>query len=80
MIKPDSVMLEQQTAVASQCVSILDEQARNLLHACYAERKSFEDIATKFEFSNAVIAQHEVNKAMNMLEGIVKLRLNISLN
>ena len=79
-LKPDSVFSDQQTAVVAQCVSILDEGARTLVHAYYAERLSFESIAEKFNFSNAVIAQHEVNKAMNVLEGIVKLRLNISLN
>jgi len=69
-----------QKEVVSQCVSILDEQARNIVHARYAGHLSFEQIASRFNYSDAVIAQHEVNKAMNQLEGIVKLRLNISLN
>ncbi len=76
-LKPDPVFSDQQKSVVAQCVSILDEQSRNLVHAHYAERLSFEAIASKFEYSNSVIAQHEVNKAMNLLEGIVKLRLNI---
>jgi len=70
----------QQRDVVAQCVSILDENARNLVYACFADHLSYEGIAARFNYSNAVIAQHEVNKAMNQLEGIVKLRLNISNN
>jgi len=53
---------------------------RNLITARYAERLSFEKIAQRFDYSNPVIAQHELKKAMSQLEGIVKLRLNITLN
>ena len=74
------VFSEQQRSVVAQCVSILDETDRNLVHAYYAEQLSYEKIAGRFNYSNAVIAQHEVYKAMNQLEGIVKLRLHISLN
>ena len=71
---------DQQKLIVAQCVSILDEQSKKLVHAYYAERLSFETIATKFNFSNPVIAQYEVNKAINQLEGIVTLRLMSSLN
>ncbi len=79
-LRSEAVFPDQQKAVVAQCVSILDEGGRNLVHAYYAEQLSFEKIAERFNYSNAVIAQHEVYKAMNQLEGIVKLRLNITLN
>jgi DNA-directed RNA polymerase specialized sigma24 family protein len=79
-MKQDTLFSEQQRLVVAQCVSILDETERNLIQAYYAEQLSFEKIADRFSYSNAVIAQHEVYKAMTQLEGIVKLRLNISLN
>ena len=79
-LKTVDLFSENQKSVVAKCVSILDESAKNLLHARYAERLSFENIATRFNFSNPVIAQHEVDKAMNQLEGIVKLRINISVN
>ncbi len=79
-LKSADVFFDQQKEVVGQCVSILDEHARNLVQAHYAEHLSFEKIAVRFNYSNAVIAQHEVNKAMSQLEGIVKLRLNIALN
>jgi DNA-directed RNA polymerase specialized sigma24 family protein len=79
-LKSGDIFSGQQRDVVAQCVSILDENARNLVYAHYAEHLSFEKIAERFSYSNAVIAQHEVNKAMSQLEGIVKLRLNISRN
>ncbi len=79
-LKMEPLVSEHQRYVVAQCVSILDENERNLVHAYYAEQLSFEKIADRFKYSNAVIAQHEVYKAMNQLEGIVKLRLNISRN
>jgi hypothetical protein len=79
-VKPDDLFSGKQNEVAAKCVSILDENSRNLLHAHYAEHMSFEKIAVRFNYSNSVIAQHEVVKAMTQLEGIVKIRLNITLN
>ncbi len=73
-------LANQPAEVASQCVSIMDEQAQKLLYARVSEKLSYEKIAEKFQFSNAVIAQYEVNKAFNQVEGIVKLRMNISQN
>ncbi len=66
--------------VAARCVSILDEEAQKLLFARVADKLSYERIKEEFQFSNAVIAQYEVTKAMVQLEGIVKLRLNKSTN
>ena len=66
--------------VAARCVSILDEEAQKLLFARVADKLSYERIREEFQFSNAVIAQYEVTKAMDQLEGIVKLRMNISSN
>ncbi len=79
-LKSAIVFSDQQKSVVAQCVSILDENAKDLVYARYGDHLSFEKIAERFNYSNAVIAQHEVGKAMNQLEGIVKLRLNISLN
>ena len=79
-LKSTDLFSTQQKEVVAQCVSILDENAKNLVQAHYAEQLSFEKIAVRFNYSNAVIAQHEVNRAMSQLEGIVKLRLNISMN
>jgi len=79
-LKSVTLFSDEQKSVVAQCVSILDENARDLIHAHYAEQLSFEKIAERFSYSNAVIAQHEVYKAMQQLEGIVKVRLNISLN
>lgn len=67
---------DQSIAITSQCVSIMDEQSQQLLFSRIAGKMSYERIKEKFQFSNAVIAQYEVNKAFNQLEGIVKLRLN----
>jgi len=71
---------QQSTDVAAQCVSILDEQAQALLFARVSEQLSYEQIKERFQFSNAVIAEYEVHKALNQLAGIVKLRMNISQN
>jgi len=68
----------QPEAVSAKCVQIMDEETQQLLYSRVAENLSYERIAEKFQFSNAVIAQYEVNKALNQLEGIVKLRMNIS--
>jgi hypothetical protein len=64
--------------IASQCVSILDEQSQQLLFSRVSGKMSYERIQEKFQFNNAVIAQYEVNKAFSQLEGILKLRLNFS--
>lgn len=69
---------DQQRDVVSQCVSILDDQAEDLLIARYAEKLSYEEIASRFELTNPVVAQEHVSKAMELLEGIVKARLNLS--
>jgi hypothetical protein len=64
--------------IVSQCVTIMDEQSQQLLFSRVSGKMSYERIKDKFQFSNAVIAQYEVNKAFGQLEGIVKLRLNFS--
>ena len=74
------VMEEMNADVASQCVTVLDEQSQKLLYLRYAERKPFEEIAAIFNYSNPVIAQFEVEKAYRQLEGIVKVRFNMSQN
>lgn len=62
--------------VAASCVSILDGVPRALLFARYADQNNFEQIAALFEFSNPVIAQYEVGKAMKQLENIVRARFD----
>ena len=79
-MKVEADWMHSQVEVVAQCVSILDEQSIKLVQAYYAERLSFETMAVRFNYSNPVIAQHEVNKAIAQLEGIVRLRLNMSEN
>ena len=69
-----------QKEAVSLCVQIQDEDEKKLLFCRYAEKLNFEQIAVRFEFSNPVIAQFEVNKALNRLEGMVRIRLNIDQN
>ena len=71
---------DHQKEIVSDCVSIMDTDSRRLLAARYAEKLSYEQIAARYEYSNPVIAQFEVNKAMTQLEGIARARLNISSN
>ncbi|HNP49288.1 MAG TPA: hypothetical protein PKK99_03550 [Bacteroidia bacterium] len=77
---PGPVYSDQQRNIAAECFGIMDEDHRKLLAARFAEKLSYEQIAVRFDFSNPVIAQFEVNKALNQLEGITRARLNISAN
>jgi hypothetical protein len=74
------VYSDKQKDAVSLCVEIQDDNSRKLLYSRYAEKLSFEQIAVRFDYSNPVIAQFEVNKALNRLEGMVRLRLNIDQN
>lgn len=67
------------TIVAS-CFGILDENFRNLLSARYVSKMSYEEIAARFEFGNPVIAQFEVEKALNQFRTIAIARLNPTVN
>lgn len=64
--------------IATTCFSILGQEAQKLLIARYSDNLSFEQIAVRFDFSNPVIAQFEVNKAYTQLSHIVQIRLNPS--
>lgn len=77
-VSVEDKMEESEHSAVGQCLNILDEQARQLLVARYYYRQNFEQIAAGFEFSNPVIAQFEITKAMNRLEGMVSYRLNTS--
>jgi len=68
---------DQDVEIVSACFGILDESSRKILSSRYADRISFEEIATRCGFSNAVIAEHEVNKAMSQFEKIAAARLNM---
>lgn len=61
--------------IASRCMSILDERSKSLLFARYAERLSYEQIAVRYQYSNPVIAQTEVEKAASLMERILSARL-----
>ncbi len=71
---------DQERLIATACFSILDEQAQKILAARYSEQLSFEQIAGRFEFSNPVIAQVEVNKAYLQLKHILEARINPVVN
>jgi hypothetical protein len=75
-----SDLTHEENRIASDCVSILDERSRKLIYARVVEKLSYEKISQRFQYGNAVIAQQEFNRIYNQLEGIVKLRMNISLN
>jgi len=77
---PEEIPEDTNAAVAAQCVAVLDAPSQQLLFLRYAERKSFEEIAAILNYSNPVIAQFEVDKAYRQLEGIVKVRFNMSAN
>jgi len=62
--------------VTASCFTILDEQSKKLLSARYTEKLSFEEIAVRFDFSNPVIAEFEVHKALNQFRQIAQARLN----
>ena len=63
--------------VAATCFTILDEQNKKLLSSRYTEKLTFEEIAVRFEFSNPVIAEFEIHKALNQFRQISQARLNI---
>ena len=71
---------DQQKDAVSMCVKIQDEDTRKLLFSRYAEKLSYEQIAVRFEYSNPVIAQFEINKAMNRLEDMSRIHLNLDQN
>jgi len=75
-----SDLVDDENKIASDCVSILDDHSRKVVYARVVERLSYEKIAQRFQYGSAVLAQQEFNRIYNQLEGIVKLRMNISLN
>ena len=74
-VAPDQV--NEAGHIVSQCVAIMEDDAQQLLFARVTEKLNYEQMKDRFQFSNAVIAQYEFDKAFNQLEGIVRLRLNI---
>lgn len=62
--------------VVASCFTILDEQSKKLLSARYTEKLTFEEIAVRFDFSNPVIAEFEIHKALNQFRQISQARLN----
>lgn len=64
--------------IIGACYSILDESSRKILAARYVEKLSFEQIAEKYDYSNPVIAEFELNKAFSQFEKIAMARMNIN--
>jgi DNA-directed RNA polymerase specialized sigma24 family protein len=60
---------------AVRCFSALDESHQRLLEAHYVEGANFEEVARRFGFGNASIAEFEIDRAMNLLEGLVKVSI-----
>lgn len=77
---PVEPLFSEPVEIVAQCISILPDVSRQLLFARVAEKRSFEQIAEVFNFSNAVIAEYEIDKALTLLEGIVRLRFAIPNN
>ncbi|MBP6334577.1 MAG: hypothetical protein KA444_03820 [Bacteroidia bacterium] len=75
-----TVYSDSQKEAVAKCVEIQDDDDRKILFSRYAEKLSFEQIAVRFNYSNPVIAEFEVNKAINRLDAIVRIRLNIEQN
>jgi hypothetical protein len=61
--------------IVSSCFSILDDSHRIILAARLVEKLTFEQIASRFNLSNPVIAQFEFNRAFSQLEKITRARL-----
>lgn len=61
--------------LVASCLTIMDEQNKKILQLHYGVGMNFEQIAQQMEFSNAVIAQHQTDKAFQQLENIAKARL-----
>ncbi len=70
---------ESEKEAVAACYSILDDNTRKLLSRRYCEKLSFEEIAAMFDYSNPVIAQFEVNKALLQLQKVSMARLNVSI-
>ena len=72
--------VDKDVKVSAHCFSVLDDAARKIIAARFVEKLSFEQIASRFNFSNPVIAQFEFNKAYRQFETIVRARFNKSLS
>lgn len=70
------ILPDNQQAIVSGCFSILDDSSRDLLSARFADRMGFQQLAVRFGFGNAAIAEAEINKAMDRLERMVNTRLS----
>ncbi|MFM7216497.1 MAG: hypothetical protein ACKO1U_00610 [Bacteroidota bacterium] len=74
-IAPDGI-----SVTAARCFSALDEQAQQLLEAYYVQGFKFEEIADRFGFGNAAIAEFEIDRAMELLENLVNVSVGKSLS
>jgi hypothetical protein len=64
--------------IVSSCFDILDESSKKLLAARYVENLNFEQIASRFNFSNPVIAQFEFERSFSQYENISRARMNVN--
>jgi hypothetical protein len=69
----NNILSKQQTA--AKCVEVLDGDYQKLLYARVVKKMRYEKIAQLFNYSNAVIAQYEFNKACNQLQAVIDARL-----
>ena len=61
--------------VAGRCYNALDIDARRLLEGYHIEGLNYEQLAAKYGYGNASIAEFEVNRQMSKLEGLVHISL-----
>lgn len=66
---------EEDAQIVARCFSILSDESKKILSERYVENLSFEQIASRENFSNPVIAEFEFTKAFSQFESIIKSRL-----
>ncbi|MEO0310579.1 MAG: hypothetical protein RIQ89_236 [Bacteroidota bacterium] len=71
-------LAEQQQIQIDKCIHLLDDYQISLLTERFVLNKSYEAIAAAKEFSNPVIAEHEVTKAFHHLFAIAKASQGIA--
>jgi hypothetical protein len=71
-------VMEENRQAAINCFSILDDQSKKILSERYSYLHSFEQISSRLNFSNPLIAEFEFNRAYSLFENVVKARLSIN--
>lgn len=73
----DDPAAERQEVIA-RCFNVLDGPRQQLLTGRYADRLSFEELATRLGYSNAIIAEAELDRSFFSLEQIADVRLSLA--